>query len=452
MTEAAENIPDIIIQKTGAEQWARIELLIDGKVAVSEKYVFDNNGIVHMRDIGSIVSAYFMAVSTVHPTHLTTTGLLLDVQVRIATGDFTTYQLKVDSTTYYSTLRIDIQDPVLNLDIRGLSDICTVGDVLTHINGIETTHNVLFSIHDQAEELVFTDLFNGDIEDSYITMRTPLTSNFEFEVLRCEIDMPASVMPNVFVPNNFLTRLPREKRTGTNENEYLSFLHQPIDGAVNVRYKMYYLDGVVVHEETGVLLNIAATTAKEIVTFNASVAMVRALSAHPTAYIYSYDLWVEKIELDTTTNVFTMLMADIGHRNKVRFVFENSFGVLETFTATGSSSTKKTVDFGFGNIQNKYKKIAQYYITETSQNSGFLTPEEMDWIDDLLLSYNVAIYMPGVSGAQEEIVIIAVDKVDDNSNTMNAFNFTYRPAKNNMLQFTAAAKGIFDDTFNDSFN
>ena len=53
----------------------------------------------------------------------------------------------------------------------------------------------------------------------------------------------------------------------------------------------------------------------------------------------------------------------------------------------------------------------------------------MDWLDDLLLSYNVSLYTPGVSGADEEITLTAIDKTDTEANELQAFSFSYRRAK-----------------------
>ena len=120
--------------------------------------------------------------------------------------------------------------------------------------------------------------------------------------------------------------------------------------------------------------------------------------------------------------------------------------------ATGRADVKKNVEINLANIQGRYRKTTQDFTVETTLNTGFLSVSEMEWLDDLLLSYNVALYTPGVSGADEEITLTASDKTDTDANELQAFSFSYRRAKNNHLQFTAAACGIFDNTFDQTFN
>jgi hypothetical protein len=126
--------------------------------------------------------------------------------------------------------------------------------------------------------------------------------------------------------------------------------------------------------------------------------------------------------------------------------------VLETFTSTGSANSNKSAEFNLANIQNHYRKISQDFVIETSQFSGFLSNAEMDWIDDLLISYNVSTYIPGVSGADQEITITSINKTDTENNVLQAFSFDYRKAKNNHLEFKRLAQSIFDFTFNSTFN
>ena len=273
-----------------------------------------------------------------------------------------------------------------------------------------------------------------------------------FSVLRCEADMPTELNAETFVKNNFLTRLPREKRTATNLNEYLSYVHLATYSSVMLHYKaVYNLEGVRT-EKTGTFATIPVQAADCFVTFNASLAKIRTIAALPDEYIYQYDLWFTETSESLESNVFTFMVMDVYYRNRKHFVFENSFGVLETFTATGRSENKKTVEINLANIQGRYRKTTQDFVAETTVNSGLLSAEEMDWLDDLLLSYNVALYTPGVSGADEEITLTGSDKVDTEANELQAFTFSYRRAKNNHLQFTAAARGIFDTTFDTTFN
>lgn len=264
--------------------------------------------------------------------------------------------------------------------------------------------------------------------------------------------MPNALNAGTFAADNFLTRLPREKRTATNRNEYLSFIHFDNYGSVIVKYKAYYISSSGVYtDKTGNFLTIAAGTGDRYITFNASLAAVRTAAALPTEEILQYDLWFTESALSIQSNAFTFLPDPNHYRDKKYFVFENSFGVLETFTAAGTTENKISNEYNLANIQSRYRKTTQDFVSEKTCNTGFLSTDEMEWLNDLLLSYNVGFYLPGVSGISEELTLTGHDKTDTDENVLQAFKFNYRRAKNNHLQFAAAAAGIFDTTFDSTF-
>ncbi|HEY6913149.1 MAG TPA: hypothetical protein VI413_00620 [Paludibacter sp.] len=272
-----------------------------------------------------------------------------------------------------------------------------------------------------------------------------------FQALKCESDM--IVEASSWTATNFLTRAYREKRTSKSNNEYLSFLHRSTYGFCLLRYRIVYLLNGIITELTGFvnseLIGIAA--ADKITTFNASaVTILTYAGLAPETEVIQYDLWITG--LDFEMNKYTFLVDYSVYRNKKYFVFINSFGVLETFTGTGQTDTKKTPEYSLGNIKNHYRKLTQDFVAEKTAYSGFLSDVEMEWIDDLLISYDVALYTPGVTGAAEEITFTTVEKTDTEANVLQAFSFSYRRADNNNLQFTNAAKGVFDNTFDETFN
>lgn len=358
-----KNIPDIVLQRENAEVGVDIALKVNGVTVIDEHYVYDTDGLVTVRRLDEVVSAYFAPVKTEVDGVIHTTGLVLEVVLTIDAG-----------------------------------------------------------------------------------------ADHAFTVLRCEADMPATVIAANFVAQNFLTRLPYEKRTATNRNEYLSYLHLPNYSEVLIRYKVFYRVGELISFKEGVLHRVNLQGAGAVVTFNASLATLRVAAALPTEYVDYYELWFTEDIVPLDSKAYALNVVDVYYRNKTNFVFENSFGCLETFTATGKSETKKTVEVNLANIQGRYRKTSQDFKAETTQNTGWLNEDEMEWLDDILLSYHVATYTPGVSGVTEEITITTSDKVDSNNNEMHQFSFGYRRAKNNHLQFAAAARGIFDMTFDPTFN
>jgi len=295
----------------------------------------------------------------------------------------------------------------------------------------------------------YLSLQNLLLDFSYTITQDAYTHDIAFSVLKCEADM--TVDPGTWTAQNFLTRSYTEKRTSKSRNEYLSFLHKPSYGAVTPHFKIKYYSVDHWAEATGTLAAIAASTENKITTINTSMgAVITASGLDVNAEILLYEIWITGTEFET--NNYTFLNDFNIYRNRKHFVFVNSFGVLETFTATGRSDVKKSGEFNLGNIQNRYRKISQDFISETVQYSGFLWESEMEWIDDLLLSYNVSTYTPGVTGSDEEITLTGFDKTDTDANELEGFSFTYRKAKNSSIQFVNAAKGIFDATFDNTFN
>lgn len=347
-----KSIPDIILAKTDVDTPIIFELKKGADVVLLEKYVFDIDGIIRVRNLGEIVEKYFTA-----------SELLLDFTYTITQGAY----------THSST----------------------------------------------------------------------------FTTLKCDAEM--EVNASTWTALNFLTRSYCEKRTAKSRNEYLSFLQKSSFGAVTVNYKAYYMVGTVVTEKTGVLQSIAASAGNQITTFNASMgAMVTAAGLALNTAIFQYDIWLTGT--DFLTAVYTFMVDNTPYRHSKSFVFINCFGVLETFTASGLAVNKKTNEFNLANIDNHYRKITQDFVSEKTCNSGFLSDVEMEWADDLIKSYTVGLYTPGTSGMSEEITLVGVDKTDTEANELQAFSFSYRGAKNSHLAFANAARGIFDDTFDEKFD
>ena len=301
----------------------------------------------------------------------------------------------------------------------------------------------------------------GEIVEKYFTTSTLLLGfsytitegitvhTVGFTVLKCEADM--TVTADAWTAINFLTRAYREKRTSKSRNEYLSFLQKASYGLVTVNFKVVYLLNSVLTELTGVLTTLAASVSSQVTTFNASLGAVTSAAALAAdTEILQVDMWCTGTGFEMAK--YTYLIDDSNYRDRKYFVYTNCFGVLETYTATGRTDNKKTAEYNLGNIDNHYRKITQDFVAEKTLNSGHLSETEMEWIDDLLLSYNIATYTPGISGADDDITLTAIEKTDSDANELQSFTYTYRRAKNNHVQFTNAARGIFDATFDATFN
>lgn len=280
---------------------------------------------------------------------------------------------------------------------------------------------------------------------SYTVIVGSDSTTVNIKVLKCESDM-GELNAGTWCNTNFLTRAGTTKRTAINRNEYLSFLQKSAYGTVSIHAKVTFNNGLIV-ENQAVLKTIQAAASDCITTFNASLATVQSLSSG--FEIYQYEIWLTGSNFESVHYKF---QPDYSiYRDKAYLVFVNAFGVLETFTPTGRKDTKKSAEYGLGNIENQYQKATQNFIVEHTINSGYLSELEMNWIDDLLISSDVALYAPGNNGMKEEITLTNVDKIDTQANELQAFRFEYRKSIVSNIQFVSVARRIFDNTFNPSF-
>lgn len=287
------------------------------------------------------------------------------------------------------------------------------------------------------------------LEFSYTITQDVQTHDIAFTVLKCDAEITADA--SEWTAANFLTRCYLEKRTAKSRNEYLSFLMKNAYGEVTINYKAIYLLEGVRTEIIGTLGTIAQQTGDlNVATFNASIHRIMTVSGLVNfTEVLQYDIWLTGTGM--ITNIYSFLVDNTPYRNTKSFVFINCFGVLESWTSTGTGSNKKTAEYNLGNIDNHYRKITQDFYSEKTCNSGFLWETEMEWIDDLIKSFNVILYSQDIT-QNEEITLIGVDKNDTESNILQAFAFGYRRAKNLHTLFANAAKNISDFTFDQTFN
>lgn len=362
------NIPDICFTKGN---WDRaIFTLKDSTntVILVEKYVFDTDGLITIRNLKDIIQNYFSNPFTVE---------------------------SVGTTNINTKLVLDFSS-----EIR---------------------------------------MINDDANYSY-------QSNFK--VLKCDVNMPYEA--SSWTANNFLTRSYLEKKTAVRRNEYLSFLMKNSYGVATIRYKAVYLVDGVRTEIIGTLGTIAQQVGdNNVATFNASLYRIKTVSnlANYTK-VLQYDIWLTGTGL--STKIYTFLVDNVEYRNSKSFAFTNCFGVLETFTATGTSANKKYVEYNLANIDSHYRKLTQDFYSEKECNSGFVSDTEADWLDDFIRSYAILRYTQNPTD-NEEITLTAIDKTDSEANELQAFSFTYRPAKNLHISFQNAVANISEFTFEQTF-
>lgn len=358
------SIPDIILEKTDANTSIIFEFKKGSESILVEKYAYDADGKINIRNICEIVEKYFKPnISEISDTNIISTGLC-------------------------------------NLDF------------------------------------------------TYVITESNITWSNSFTALKCDANI--SVYAPTWTTKNFLSRA-FQKRTAKGRNEYLSFYKLSGYSTVTINYRITYLNDGVLSEKTGIIDQISDLSADaEVITFNSSIGRVLITAAlQLDTVVYQYEIWLTGTGL--LTDIFTFLVDNSLYRDHNSFVFINCFGVLETFTATGKISNKKTNEYNLSNIDGHYRKVTQNFVSEKTCNSGYLTDMEMEWIDDLVNSYTVGLYTAS-DGMSEEITLVSIDKSDSGSNELKTFRFNFRRALNNHLDFAVVAKGIFDDTFDDTFN
>jgi hypothetical protein len=282
------------------------------------------------------------------------------------------------------------------------------------------------------------------------TFQIDTGAGYSFTVVACAADMDGIDAEN-YVQKNFLTRLAREKTTDEKSREYLSYVHFSAYPAMLVKYRVDYRGSSTVVRVSGTLKTINPGLINPVATVDVSLSTIRTAANLPNEYIYSYDLWLENSTTGAISNLFRFSVDDTPYRNKIYFQFLNSFLVPETFTATGRVDEKKTLNINLGNIKSRYRKTDQDFIFEKIVNSGHLTEREMIWLDDFILSFEVGVYSPGKAG-QVDVVVTSVEKTDTTDNVAQSFTFSYRKANNNHLNNPFANSGVFDGTFDQTFN
>lgn len=118
----------------------------------------------------------------------------------------------------------------------------------------------------------------------------------------------------------------------------------------------------------------------------------------PNAVALSYDVYCTDQANNLISEVRTFELDDRTYLHKKTFIFRNSFGLMETFTATGESIKEAEYDSLIVNrhrgwsISSKYPDSKKSSVAETLKftvNSGWITREENDWLRELLLSKEV---------------------------------------------------------------
>ena len=140
-----------------------------------------------------------------------------------------------------------------------------------------------------------------------------------------------------------------------------------------------------------------------------------------------------------------------GDRRLTEVRYTNVFGLDDWVAFTGTTETEVDAEISTGYIAGRLIGYAPEARQLVTLHSGWIAPSERLPYAAMLLSPSVAVRMP--SGAMVEAVIDDhTIEHDDNDDSMTYYPVTLRPADDMLLAADAAAGGIFDDTYDETYD
>ncbi len=240
------------------------------------------------------------------------------------------------------------------------------------------------------------------------------------------IDIPASE----FLASNFLTVLKDEKTTALWQKEYLSLV---VSEATEVTAKVRYLSGEYVTKTLGTI-----NETNKVITLDVS----------PTLFDNPENIAYYVIIAGNRVMTYYI---DSSLHPSVQFVFLNSFGVKETYIPGGLILRENKYENQFGSFAGKYKKYNIDLIKQYTANTGVLSENTADWLEEIFVSKDV--FLLSSAGIENEVVIEeATVKRSFAQEELPAFEFKYRLSKTNQHEYSMKKTKIFDGTFDYTFN
>lgn len=243
---------------------------------------------------------------------------------------------------------------------------------------------------------------------------------------------------------NLLKQIPlsrsTNKSTGIGRTEWISFYGTGTLKAYVVK------KGVTA--DSADTYNIATYSLPEkIYNTNVSPSVISTLAGCTEADLIYYNIYI------STDSIIRFSMDERNYPDKKTFVFRNCFGAQETFTCTGAEKSERKWTRSFGNIDNKQVSISRDLVNKFTANTGFLSAEDLEVLEDLLNSDQICLL--DEYGLQE--VVILEENFNDTSrkDELKMVEFSYRFAKNNQSgsRYKKFIKPrIFSAEFDETFN
>ena len=136
------------------------------------------------------------------------------------------------------------------------------------------------------------------------------------------------------------------------------------------------------------------------------------------------------------------------------FYFRNCFNVWDSATLPVETTAKTDIERSFAIINGKSRFYNRYTAKTYEVQTGPLTSDEAEWIDQLFSSYDVFRIEPDATNDVDPLVlapILITDctcEVQNCDEKLNTVKFTWRYTDNRPIVRLSASRGIFTSPYN----
>lgn len=222
-----------------------------------------------------------------------------------------------------------------------------------------------------------------------------------------------SSTPTTFLKSNWLTWQPQTKSVRWNQPEYLTYYHTQ---AGVVKAKFYLKNG---NTET---VTIHSASAGDRKTYNMEMSYLFSLSSHSVDALYGLvDVWVQS----TSGTRLTYIQRYIHHpetRDEHYFVAVNSLGGIDTFCFCGERVLTPSIEHQSAQNADRRVDITQEPDRSWSQNTGYLSRLEAEWIWELMSADH---RWTAVDGNLEEIIIDSSSIKASDADNVQSYSFSF---------------------------
>lgn len=214
-----------------------------------------------------------------------------------------------------------------------------------------------------------------------------------------------------FLTDNFLTWQPNTKPVTYYSPEWLTYY---ATRSCAVRLRAYWEDG------TNTTVTLVSASAGNCYTLNLQYAVVYGKFT-PKRPMY-YDVWAESGST-RLSYVQRYIASERQGEDENWYLFENSLGGIDSLRAYGAVKDAPEYEYNMadtGYVSEEYRVDAERLYT---RNTGYLTPAESAWLQDMFSSLRKYVYTP--SGLYR-IVFTAGNGATDGPDKLPSFTFTYR--------------------------